>query len=60
MKKYQEDNKNILGSLTKMSKKMETMNLPATTKMNVGINKNMADSSLIAVDHIIAEYDQLV
>lgn len=43
-----------------MAKKVEVLPLPASVMMNVGIHKNIQDSSLVAVDYIIAEYDQLV
>lgn len=43
-----------------MSKKIQSMQLPASVLLNININKNMEDSSRIAVEYIVDEYDQIV
>ena len=43
-----------------MVKKIEGMKLPASIALNIGITKNLSESSSIAIECIINEYDQLV
>lgn len=48
-----------MSSLKKMSKRIEGMQLPASVLLNIPLNKNMEESSLLAVDYVVSEYDQL-
>lgn len=43
-----------------MMKKLESQQLPATILLNAPLNKNIEDSSRIAVEYVVDEYDQLV
>lgn len=36
------------------------MQLPASVLLNININKNIEESSRIAVEYIVDEYDQVV
>jgi hypothetical protein len=60
LNKCQEDNKNIEASLKKMCKKMESMEVGASIAINIPISKSIEESSMIAIECIINEYDQLV
>ena len=60
LNKCQDDNRNIEASLKKMAKKMENMQLPASIALNIPTTKNLSESSMIAIDCIMNEYDQLI
>lgn len=43
-----------------MSKKMEVKQLPGRVLTNVALSKNISESTKIAVEYVVDEYDQAV
>ena len=41
-----------------MAKKVESKQLPAKVLMNVNVNKNNLESTKIAIEYVIDQYDQ--